>query len=103
MMKRVRKYLLNLWAIFEGKRVPGEHINAVLQAKEVAKGGLFIFSIHPWHSYVDCQGNPFSREQVKKNLANLEYILSQLKQIEGVQIVGQDRYLENWLEGKGLN
>lgn len=98
-----KKMSAYLWAIFEGKRVPGEHINAVLQAKEVAKGGLFIFSIHPWHLYVDCQGNPFSREQVKKNLANLEYILSQLKQLHGIQILRQDKYMESWLEEKGSN
>ncbi|HHT9130619.1 MAG TPA: polysaccharide deacetylase family protein [Candidatus Brocadiaceae bacterium] len=96
--KKISAYL---WAIFEGKRVPVEYINAVLQAKEVAKGGLFIFSIHPWHLYVDCQGNPFSGEQVKKNLASLEYILSQLKQLHGIQILRQDKYLEGWLEEKG--
>ena len=98
--KRISSYL---WAIFEGKRIPSDHIDAILQVREVTKGGLFIFSIHPWHLYVDCQGNPFRGEQVKKNLANLEYILSQLKQLHGIQILRQDKYLESWLEEKGLN
>lgn len=93
--KRMSSYL---WAIFEGRRVSGDYIDAVLWARGVAKGGLFVFSIHPWHLYVDCQGNPFNREQVQKNWENLEYILSQLKQMQGVQIIRQDNYLDQWLQ-----
>ena len=92
--KKMSSYL---WAIFEGRRSPGEYIDAVLQALEIAKGGLFVFSIHPWHLYVDCKGNSFNSDQVKKNLVNFEYILSQLKQMQGVQLVRQDRYLKTWL------
>lgn len=92
--KKMSSYL---WAIFEGRRVSIDYIDAVLGARDVAKGGLFIFSIHPWHLYVDCQGNPFTMEQVKKNLENLEYILSQLKQMQGIQMLRQDKYMENWL------
>jgi len=92
--KRMSSYL---WAIFEGRRVSGEYIDAVLRARDVAKNGLFVFSIHPWHLYVDCQGNPFNREQVQKNLENVEDILSRLKQMQGIQLLRQDKYLENWL------
>jgi hypothetical protein len=87
-----------LWAIFEGQRVFGEYIDAVSRALDVAKGGLFILSIHPWHLYVDCQGNQFGKNQVRKNLENLESIFSQLKQILGIQILRQNEYLKNWLE-----
>ncbi len=93
--KKMSSYL---WAIFEGRRVLGEYIDAVLQARDVAKGGLFAFSIHPWHLYVDCQGNQFGKDQIRKNLENLESIFSQLKQIQGIQILRQDKYLKNWLE-----
>jgi peptidoglycan/xylan/chitin deacetylase (PgdA/CDA1 family) len=92
-----KKMASYLWAIFEGRRISSEYIDAVLQARDVAKGGLFIFSIHPWHLYVDYRGNRFSNNQVRKNLNNLESILSQLKQILGIQILRQDKYLENWL------
>ncbi len=92
--KRMTSYL---WAIFEGKRVAREYIDAVLWAREVAKGGLFIFSMHPWHLYTNYQGIPFSREQVKENIKNLEDVFSQLKQMKGINIVRQDRYLEDWL------
>ncbi|MDN3514435.1 MAG: polysaccharide deacetylase family protein [Candidatus Brocadia sp.] len=92
--KRMSSYL---WAIFEGRRVSDDYIDAVLAARDVAKGGLFIFSIHPWHLYVDCQGNPFTVEQARKNLESLEYILYQLKQMQGIQITRQDEYLEKWL------
>lgn len=92
--KKMSSYL---WAIFEGKRGYGDYIDAVLQAKNVAKGGLFVFSIHPWHLYVDCQGNPFTGEQVQKNSENLEYILSRVKQMRGIQMLRQDTYVENWL------
>ena len=92
--KRMSSYL---WAIFEGKRVSGDYIDAVLRARDVGKNGLFIFSIHPWHLYVDCQGNPFNKEQVQKNLENFEYILSQLKQMQRIQMIRQDTYMENWL------
>lgn len=92
--KKMSSYL---WAIFEGRRVSSEYIDAVLQARDVAKGGLFIFSIHPWHLYVDCQGNQFGMNQVRKNLENLDSILSQLKQMDGIQMLRQDAYLENWL------
>jgi len=95
--KKMSSYL---WAIFEGRRIFSEYIDAVVQARDVAKGGLFVFSIHPWHLYVDCQGNQFGKNQVRKNLENLESIFSQLKQIQGIQILRQDEYLEAWL-GKG--
>lgn len=86
-----------LWAIFEGRRVSGDYIDVALRARETAKGGLFIFSIHPWHLYVDCQGKPFHEEQATQNLEYLEYILSRLKQMQGVQIIRQDAYLDHWL------
>ena len=92
--KRMTSYL---WAIFEGRRVSREYIDAVLWAREVAKGGLFIFSTHPWHLYTDYRGNLFSREQVKENIKNLEAVFSQLKQIQGINVIRQDRYLEDWL------
>ncbi len=92
--KRMSSYL---WAIFEGKRLPREYVDMVLRAKELAKGGLFIFAIHPWHLYVNHHGSPFRKEQVIKNLNGMEYILSQLRRTEGIRIVRQDRYLENWL------
>lgn len=92
--KKMSSYL---WAIFEGRRVAGEYIDAVLRARDIAKSGLFIFSVHPWHLYVDSWGNPFGMEWVKKNLENIEYILSQLKQMRGIRILRQDRYMENWL------
>ncbi|MFN3532989.1 MAG: polysaccharide deacetylase family protein [Candidatus Brocadia sp.] len=100
---RGKKMSSYLWAIFEGRRVSIDYIDAVLGARDVAKGGLFIFSIHPWHLYVDCQGNPFTMEQVKKNLENLEYILSQLKQMQGIQMLRQDKYMENWLKKNSPN
>ncbi len=92
--KKMSSYL---WAIFEGRRVSSDYIDAASRARETAKGGLFIFSIHPWHLYVDCQGKPFQEEQATKNLENLEYILSRLKQMQGVQIIRQDAYLDHWL------
>ena len=98
--KKMSSYL---WAIFEGRRISGEYIDAVLQARDVAQGGLFVFSIHPWHLFVDCQGNQFGKDQVRKNLENLESIFSQLKQMQGIQILRQDRYIEAWLEEKDSN
>lgn len=95
--KKMSSYL---WAIFEGRRAFGEYIDAVVQARDIAKQGLFVFSIHPWHLYVDCQGNQFGKNQVRKNLENLESIFSQLKQIQGIQLLRQDEYLEAWI-GKG--
>src|SRR3990167_1304322 len=92
--KKMSSYL---WAIFEGKRVFGEYIDAVVQARDMAKQDLFVFSIHPWHLYVDCRGNQFGKNQARKNLNNLESILSQLKQIRGIQTIRQDKYLENWI------
>lgn len=92
-----KKMTSYLWAIFEGKRVAREYIDAVLWAREVAKGGLFIFSMHPWHLYTNYQGIPFSREQVKENIKNLEDVFSQLKQMKGINLIRQDRYLEDWL------
>ncbi len=92
-----KKMTSYLWAIFEGKRVSREHIDAVLWAREVAKGGLFIFSMHPWHLYTDYRGNAFSREQVKENIKNLKDVFSQLKQMQGINLIRQDRYLEDWL------
>lgn len=86
-----------LWTIFEGQRVSGDYTDAALRARDTAKGGLFIFSIHPWHLHVDYQGKPFPEEQVTKNWENLESILSQLKQMQGVQIIRQDEYLHHWL------
>ncbi len=94
---RGRRMSSYLWAIFEGRRVSGDYIDAVLRAKNIAKGGLFIFSLHPWHVYVDCRGNPFTAEQLQKNLENLETIFSQLKQMRDIQILRQDEYIENWL------
>ncbi|MBI2472006.1 MAG: polysaccharide deacetylase family protein [Planctomycetes bacterium] len=93
--KKMSSYL---WAIFEDRRISSEYIDVVLQARDVANGGLFIFSIHPWHLYVDCLGNQFSNTQVGKNLESLESILSQLKHMGGIQITRQDRYLENWVK-----
>lgn len=94
---RGKKMSSYLWAIFEGRRVPGEYIDAVMQARNLAKGGLFVFSMHPWHLYVDCNGKPFSMKQVRNNLKNLEQILSHLKQVHGAQIIRLDKYMENWL------
>lgn len=93
--KKMSSYL---WAIFEGRRDSGEYLDAVIQVRDMTKGGLFVFSIHPWHVYTNCQGNPFNREQIRKNFKNLEYIFSQLKQMHGVQILRQDKYLEKWIE-----
>lgn len=98
--KKMSSYL---WAIFEGRRVSSEYIDAVLQARDVAKGGLCIFSIHPWHLYVDYRGNQFSNNQVRKNLENLESIFSQLKQMLGIHILRQNEYLESWLEKEDSN
>ena len=98
--KKMSSYL---WAIFEGRRVFGEYIDAVVQARNVAQGGLFVFSIHPWHLYVDCRGNQFGKDQARKNLENLESIFSQLKQIQGIQILRQDEYLETWLGKEDSN
>src|SRR3989339_1633847 len=92
--KKMSSYL---WAIFEGRRIFSEYIDAVVQARDIAKGGLFVFSIHPWHLYVDCQGSQFGKNRVRKNLENLESIFSQLKQIQGIQIFRQDEYLRNWI------
>src|SRR3990172_1928863 len=82
--KKMSSYL---WAIFEGRRVFSEYIDAVVQARDMAKQGLFVFSIHPWHFYVDYRGNQFSNNQVRKNIENLESIFSQLKQMLGIQIL----------------
>src|SRR3989304_3300974 len=42
--KKMSSYL---WAIFEGRRIFSEYIDAVVQqARNVAQGGLFVFSIH---------------------------------------------------------
>ncbi|MDG5997513.1 MAG: hypothetical protein E3K33_11275 [Candidatus Brocadia sp.] len=97
--KKLSSYL---WAIFEGRRGSGDYLDAVLQARDVAKGGLFIFSIHPWHLYTNCQGIPFTEAQVRENLGNLESILSQLKRMQGVHIIRQDHYLDQWLQSSGV-
>src|SRR3990170_3169142 len=91
--KKMSSYL---WAIFEGRRIFSEYIDAVVQARDMAKQGLFVFSIHPWHLYVDYRGNQFSNNQVRKNIENLESIFSQLKQMLGIRILRQDKYMENW-------
>ncbi|NUN22860.1 MAG: polysaccharide deacetylase family protein [Candidatus Jettenia caeni] len=96
--RKGKKMSSYLWTIFEDKRSSHEYIDAVLWARELAKGGLFLFAIHPWHLYVNSQGSPFRKEQVNKNLKNFEYILSQIKQMQGVQVIRQDTYLENWLK-----
>ncbi|MDO8140094.1 MAG: polysaccharide deacetylase family protein [Candidatus Brocadiales bacterium] len=98
--KKMSSYL---WAIFEGRRISSEYIDAVLWTRDVAKGGLFIFSIHPWHLYVDFRGNQFSNTQVGKNLEGLESILSQLKRMGGIQITRLDRYLQNWVKWAGYS
>ena len=98
--KKMSSYL---WAIFEGRRVSSEYIDAVVQARDVAKHGLYVFSIHPWHLYVDCKGNQFGKNQVRKNLENLDSILSQLKQMQEIQILRQDEYLEAWLGKEDSN
>lgn len=92
-----KKMTSYLWAIFEGKRIAREHIDSVLWAREVAKGGIFIFSMHPWHLYTNYRGIPFSRERVTENIKNLEDVFSQLKQMKGINLIRQDRYLEDWL------
>lgn len=93
--KKMSSYL---WAVFEGRRFPDEYIGAVVQAGKAPRGGLFIFSIHPWHLYEDSCGNQFSNSQATKNLENFESIVSQLKQMQGIRIVRQDRYLKAWFE-----
>ena len=98
--KKMSSYL---WAIFEGRRIFSEYIDAVVQARNVAKGGLFAFSIHPWHLYVDCQGNQFGKDRVRENAENLESIFSQLKQMQGIRILRQDKYMEAWLEKEDSN
>jgi peptidoglycan/xylan/chitin deacetylase (PgdA/CDA1 family) len=98
--KKMSSYL---WAIFEGRRVFGEYIDAVVQARDIAKQGLFVFSIHPWHLYVDCRGNQFGKDRVRENAENLESIFSQLKQMQGIRILRQDKYMEAWLEKKDSN
>src|SRR3989339_1161003 len=98
--KKMSSYL---WAIFEGRRVFGEYIDAVVQARNIAKQGLFVFSIHPWHLYVDCRGNQFGKDRVRENAENLESIFSQLKQMQGIRILRQDKYMEAWLEKKDSN
>lgn len=98
--KKMSSYL---WAIFEGRRVLGEYIDAVVQARDRAKQGLFVFSIHPWHLYVDCRGNQFGKDRVRENAENLESIFSQLKQMQGIRILRQDKYLEAWLGKKDSN
>ncbi len=98
--KKMSSYL---WAIFEGRRVFGEYIDVVVQARDIAKQGLFVFSIHPWHLYVDCRGNQFGKDRVRENAENLESIFSQLKQMQGIRILRQDKYMEAWLEKKDLN
>ncbi len=95
--RRGKKMSSYLWAIFEGKRISREYIDMVLQAKEFAKGGLFIFAMHPWHVYVNHDGDSFRQEQATKNLKDIEYIFSQLKQSEGIHISRLDTYLEHWL------
>ncbi len=98
--KKMSSYL---WAIFEGRRVFSEYIDAVVQARDIAKQGLFVFSIHPWHLYVDCRGNQFGKDRVRENAENLESIFSQLKQMQGIRILRQDKYMENWLEKEDSN
>jgi peptidoglycan/xylan/chitin deacetylase (PgdA/CDA1 family) len=98
--KKMSSYL---WAIFEGRRVFGEYIDAVVQARDIAKQGLFVFSIHPWHLYVDCRGNQFGKDRVRENAENLESIFSQLKQMQGIRILRQDKYMEAWLEKEDSN
>ena len=98
--KKMSSYL---WAIFEGRRVLGEYIDAVVQARDIAKRGLFVFSIHPWHLYVDCRGNQFGKDRVRENAENLESIFSQLKQMQGIRILRQDKYMEAWLEKEDSN
>src|SRR3990167_212342 len=98
--KKMSSYL---WAIFEGRRIFSEYIDAIVQARDMDKQGLFVFSIHPWHLYVDCQGNQFGKNQVRKNLENLESIFSQLKQMQGIQILRQDKYMEARLEKEDSN
>jgi len=98
--KKMSSYL---WAIFEGQRIFSEYIDAVLQSRDVAKGGLFAFSIHPWHLYVDCRGNQFGKNQARNNLENLDSIFSQIKQMQGIRILRQDKYMEAWLEKDDSN
>ncbi len=91
-----KKMTSYLWAIFEGRRGPGEYTDAVFQARNAVGEGLFVFSTHPWHLYVDCRGIPFRDDQVRRNLENLETILSRIKQMEGIQIHRQDTFLEDY-------
>lgn len=92
--KKMSSYL---WAIFEGRRDFQEYTEAVLRAREVARNGLFVFSIHPWHLYVNSRGVPFQREQARQNVENLERILSSIKLMRGIETVRQDDYMERWL------
>ncbi len=89
--KRMTSYL---WAIFEGKRNAREYIDAVVRAKAVAQGGLFVYAIHPWHLYVNSQGDTFTEEQVTTNIKNFESVISQLKHMEGIKIIRMDKYLD---------
>ncbi|MEK7788609.1 MAG: polysaccharide deacetylase family protein [Planctomycetota bacterium] len=98
--KKMSSYL---WAIFEGRRIFGEYIDAVVQAQDRAKQGLFVFSIHPWHLFVDCRGNQFGKDRVRENAENLESIFSQLKQMQGIRILRQDKFMEAWLEKEDSN
>lgn len=93
--KKMSSYL---WAFFEGKRIAREYIDIVLHAREIAKGGLFIIAMHPWHFLVNYRGIPFSKEQADHHVNGFEYILSRLKQLHGVQLIRMDNYLETWLK-----
>ena len=68
-----------------------------LSWRTIPPGGMFIFSMHPWHLYTNYQGIPCSSERVKENIKNLEDVFSQLKQMKGINLIRQDRYLEDWL------
>ncbi|HHT9110400.1 MAG TPA: polysaccharide deacetylase family protein [Candidatus Brocadiaceae bacterium] len=93
---RGKKMTSYLWAIFEGKRNAQEYIDAVVRAKEIAQGGLFVFAIHPWHLWINSQGDIFADEQVARNLKNFESIISQLKRMKGIRIIRMDKYLGKW-------
>lgn len=83
--KDQKKTSLYLWQLHEGKRTAEQYINLIKSV--LKKNQILILATHPWHICENFARGILNKEEVIKNLKEVEKILIEVKKVKNVEFL----------------
>ncbi len=89
-----------LWQLFEGRRPPEDYIEFVSLAGQYP-GGLFQLALHPWHLFMDENGQSLTEQRAARAAHDLRAVLAGITSLERIRFLPAGAYLKKALD-RGL-